>query len=304
MPSSRLTPRRFELCLAFAVLVTLAAVAPPAGAACRVTVSIEPLAWLVERLIGDDGQVCTALAPGESPATYDPTPRRLAELARTDLYLGVGVPMERVLLPHLRRDRPGLAIHDLAEGLEKLAIGGHSHDHGDGHDHAHEFDPHVWLSPRLMGRMAESAARILAARHPELGEALPTRAAALQSDLADLDAELRAILSPAAGRTLVVFHPAFGYLARDYGLVQRAIEKDGLPPSPRRLAEVLAEIRAQGLRAIFVQPQEASAQLQALARAEGLQVLELDPLAGDYTENMRRMAEVIAGALAPGAETP
>jgi len=294
-----------RLVLAFAVMMPAMLGALPiraAESACRVTVSIEPMAWLAQRLIGEDTSVCTALAPGESPATFDPTPRRLAELAGTDLYLGVGVPMERVLLPHLRRNSPGLDVHDLAEGLERLEIDGHGH--GDGHHHHHEFDPHVWLSPRLMIRMADAAADILAARFPRLGEAIPDRAAALRAELKALDRELGEILAPAAGRTLVVFHPALGYLARDYGLVQRAIEKDGLPPSPRRLAEVLSEIRAQDLRAIFVQPQAASAQLRALAKAEGLQVVELDPLAGDYPQNMRRMAEAIAAALAPGAEAP
>jgi len=269
-----------------------------AGTRPQVTVSIAPQAWLVERLAGAPVALQVALAPGESPANFDPTPRRLAELSRTEIYLAVGVPMERVLLTHLRNTCPRMAIADLAADVDRLAADGH--DHGIGAVHAHEFDPHVWLSPRRMSSMAGVAADLLATLMPGRAEAIRDNLGVLRAELDTLDAELAALLAPAAGRTMVVFHPSFGYLAHDYGFTQTAIEKDGLPPSPRHLASVLTTIRDQGVRTVFVQPQAASAQLRAMADAEGLRVEVLDPLARNYPENLRRMAAAIGAALAPG----
>ncbi len=277
----------------------LAAAATAAGteAPLRVTVSIAPQAWLVERLAGDAVDLTVALEPGASPATFDPTPRRLAELSGTRLYLAVGVPMERILFPRLAEHEGVLDIVDLAADAARLPIHAHHHDHG--HAHTDDFDPHVWLSPRRMKTMAAAAADALAELVPGLADELAANLARLQDELDALDTAVAASLAPASGRTMFVFHPAFGYLAHDYGFVQRAVEKDGLPPSPRHLAAVLSEIRAQGTGTVFVQPQSASAQLQAVAGAEGLAVVVLDPLARDYARNLREMAAVIGAALAP-----
>jgi len=281
------------LCLAAAMPATGADDRP------RVAVSIAPQAWLVERLAGDAVDLTVALAPGESPATYDPTPRRLAGLFDTQLYLGVGVPMESVLLPRLRDGDQDTRVVDLARDVTRLTIHDHvhAHDHGDRHESG--FDPHVWLSPRRMKVMAGAAAAALAEQAPALAGVLATNLQRLNAELDTLDASVAEALAPAAGRTMFVFHPAFGYLAHDYGFTQRAVEKDGLPPSPRHLATVLAEIRAQGAGTVFVQPQSASAQLRAMAEAEGLAVVVLDPLARDYARNLRQMAVAVGEALRP-----
>ncbi len=272
----------------------------------HVTVSIPPLAWLTERLAGPTCTVDVALPPGESPAVFDPTPRRLVELSATDLYFAVGVPMERILLPHLREACPDLVVADLAGDLPRHADDAHAHAHAhahDGHGHAHDHDPHVWLSPRMMARMAATAATALSEHLPAQADDIRANLATLESELATLDADLAAILAPAGGGRMLVYHPAFGHLARDYGFDQVAVERGGLPPSPRHLAEVLDGLGEAGTRTLFVQPRSAGGPLRALAEAEGLRLAELDPLARDYPDNLRRMARAIAAALA-GSETP
>ena len=84
-------------------IATVLALAGPVGAdePPLVVASIAPVGWLVTELAGDTVRLEIALAPGESPASYDPTPRRLAGLADARLYLAIGVPMESILLPRL-----------------------------------------------------------------------------------------------------------------------------------------------------------------------------------------------------------
>lgn len=289
----------FATALVAAALVA-AALAPPASADDRplVVVSLPPQGWLVERLAGDAVRLEVALAPGESPASYDPTPRRLARLSGLRLYLAVGVPMERVLLPHLGALNDTLDIVDLRGEAAPPGTTGHDHDHG----HGHGPDPHVWLSPRRMIGLAEVAAAALTDLLPAAAEAIAARGARLRADLEALDAEVAVLLAPAAGCTLLVYHPAFGYLAQDYGFTQVALEKDGLPPSPRHLADVLDGIRDGGSRTVFVQPQSGGSALRALAETEHLRVEVLDPLAADYPTNLRHIATAIAAALAPDSE--
>jgi zinc transport system substrate-binding protein len=278
-------------CVLVAPAVALAA-GPP-----RVLVTVPPHASLVERLAQGAVTVDVVLEPGESPASFDPTPRRIQRLAGARLWFTTGAPLEAALVPRLGAVAPGLEVVATHERLEFIAdAAGHDHDHGHGHDHG-ELDPHVWLSVR--NTLAQVPVMAVA-----LGELLPERRGAiadaqyeLEEELRALDRELSALLAPVAGGTIFVFHPAFGYFARDYDLGQEAIERGGLAPSPRHLVALLQEIRREGATTIFLQPQYSDQSVRAIAREAELDVVVLDPLARDHLPNLRHIGEAVAAAL-------
>jgi zinc transport system substrate-binding protein len=287
----------------------------------RVAAIVGPQAWLAGRIGGERVAVTTVVAPGESPATFDPTPRQLTVLADVDLLLRTGVPLENGLLRRLGDRLAARKVVDLRDGLD-LMEADHRHD-GQPHDapppdaqrhgrppptpdapgaaHDHEIDPHVWLSPRLLVGQVRTIADALIARDPAGRSQYLAARDGLLAEIATLDAELTALLAPVRGRELFVFHPAFGYLARDYGLVQVAIEEGGLAPTPRHLAAVLSRARERGARAVFVQPQFSGGPAARVARELGLELVELDPLVPDVVANLRQMGRTILDALAPGA---
>jgi len=115
--------------------------------------------------------------------------------------------------------------------------------------------------------------------------------------LDETDARVSAALAPLAGRTMLVFHPAYGYFTRRYGLIQKAIEVDGRDPSARRLATVVDEIRKQPVPALFIQPQFSRSAAERVANALDCELVELDPLAADYLANLENMADRIVRAL-------
>ena len=287
-------PSRLAL-VATASLVLLMVAGSRAADPVHVLVTIAPHASLVERLAGDAVVVDVVLEPGESPASFDPTPRRIQRLAGARLWLTTGAPLEPALEPRLAAAAPELVIVPTHAGLAFLADP-HGHDHDHGHDHG-ELDPHVWLSAR--NTLAQVAVMAVA-----LGDLLPARRGAiadaqyrLEEDLRALDHDLAAMLAPVAGRTLFVFHPAFGYFARDYGLRQEAIERGGLAPSPRQLGDLLTSIRDQGATTIFLQPQYSERAVRSLAREADLAVVVLDPLARDHLANLRHIGEAVAAGL-------
>ncbi|MCA9512166.1 MAG: zinc ABC transporter substrate-binding protein, partial [Myxococcales bacterium] len=143
-----------------------------------------------------------------------------------------------------------------------------------------------------------SVARALADALPAERAAIDARLEGLRRDAEALDAELRARLAPVRGRTFLVFHPAFGYLAREYGLVQVAIEDEGKEPDAHELARLVARARDEGVRVIFVQPQFDRAAAQTIADEVGARLEVLDPLAPDWDDNLRRVARALAEGLA------
>jgi len=280
-------------------VLALAAVALPcagAGQPLEVWVSIPPMLEIVGRVGGDRVHAQALLAPGASPHTYEPTPRQVAGLWEADLFLGIGVPFETPLVAKIASLRPDLPVADCSRGIELAPI-------DDAHLGAHpaeRFDPHTWLDPVLVKIEA-------AAVRDELCRLAPADCAELDANLASYRADLEAahrrietMLAPYRGRTLLVFHPAYGYFARRYGLEQVAVEIGGKEPTPRQLGLLVEQAKASGASVLFVQPQVRGSTAAAVAEAVGCPLVELDPLAEDLTANLERMAHAIAAAMGGG----
>ena len=281
---------RFLSICALGLLVTT-----PVSARLTVLVTIAPHAALVERLGGEAVSVIVVLAPGESPATYDPSARQLERLTRARIWFTTGAPLEPSLQPRLEALAPELQTVPTHTGLDLLVSDpGHDHGHDVGPD---DTDPHVWLSARNTAQQVEVMAATLGELLPDHCNTIDKNRDHLVKLLRDLDHELADLLAPVRGGTIFVFHPAFAYFANDYGLRQSAVESGGLAPSPRHLATVLGEIRDQGAHTIFIQPQYSDRVVESLAREANLSVVVLDPLAPDHLANLWRLGEAIAAGL-------
>lgn len=297
----------FKPLLLFALALLAWPAAAPAQPPLQVVVSVLPQQFLVERIGGERVQVLTLVQPGDNEATYSPGPATLAALDGAQAWFTMGVHFELAWQGRITRDRPGLEVVPLYEGLplrrveESIAAGrGHRHDH----DHAGMPDPHAWTDPRLAAHMADRIAATLARLDPAAAALYAERSAVLQAELLALHEELAATLAPVQGGTFVVFHPSWGYFADAYGLVQLPIELGGREPGPRGLAEVIRQARAAGVRAVFVQQQFSQRSALAVAEALGAAVIEADPLALDYLDNLRAVADRMAAALAPARGVP
>lgn len=188
----------------------------------------------------------------------------------------------------------------------------HEHDHDEhGHDDHHEDehkheehhhhhggkDPHIWLSPRLVKIQARTIADALIEVDPESKALFEKNLNAFLSDLDQLDSELADALAPVSGKTFMVFHPAWGYLADDYGLKQESIEIEGKDPSAQRLAQITEMAKDEGVRVIFVQPQFSKESATNIADGIGGAVIAIDPLSPDYLKNMQHIANTVREAL-------
>lgn len=263
---------------------------PAWAAPLQVFVSVLPQAYLVERVGGGHIAVSVMVEPGKSPEVYEPGARQLAQLASAKLYFRIGMPFEEVWLARVAQSYPQLRMVEQRAVVDQpLRL---EHAHG---EHAHgDVDPHIWTSPVLMQKLAEQIRDELSAEDPAHGDDYAANCQALVTELSTLHSELQAMLKPAAGRRFLVFHPAWGYFAQAYGLIQVAIEADGKEPSGKRLAALIEQAKADRIRVIFVQPQTDRRHAETIAQAIGAQVIGVNPLAHhDYADNLRRLASAI-----------
>jgi zinc transport system substrate-binding protein len=271
----------------------------------QVYVSILPEAEFVERVGGQRVSVEVLVQPGQSPHSFEPTPRQMAGLAGADVYFRIGVEFENALMPRIESTMRELETVDLRRGIRLREIEPHADEAGEQHlqDDGNEFheqkglDPHLWMDPRNAAVVAATIRDTLIRLDPAGREAYEEGYRSYTAGLEALHARIGAILAPLKGETLFVYHPAFGYFADAYGLRQVAVETGGSEPSARQLARLIDTARAKGVRVLFVQPQFASTRAEAVAKAIGGAVVPIDALARDYTTNLQRIADAVEEAL-------
>lgn len=274
--------RRAIVATLTSLMATAALATPP-----TVVVSILPQRDIVQRLAGDRVTVEVLVRPGASPATYSPTPQQVARLVEARLWIRIGVLFESAFAPRLRDLAPALEVVDGRRGITLEPA-------EPGHDHEGAIDPHLWLDPERLAGHAGVVCDALCHLLPESCSDFRSRLVELDNELAAVDRRIGLKLEPYAGRSIFVFHPAYGYFTRRYHLTQVAVETEGGEPSARRLAELVDAARRDHVTTVFVQPQYAGRGAQALAEALGGRVVEIDPLAPDVVANLDRIADRIA----------
>lgn len=282
---------------------------PARSADLQVWVTLEPQAYVLERIGGEAVSVRTLVPPGRSPATYAPTPSQLEALSGADLLFGMGMPMEQRLMERMGgvlREVQVVGVETWRLEPEELIKGGegHSHEHRDeacagGLCATGPMDPHLWMDPLQMQAFAEKVAATLSALRPDAAADFTRRAESLSEDLQALDATITRQLAPYRGRAFFINHASLGHFAARYGLEQRSVEIVGGAPSSRRVQAMLREARAAGATAILAQVQFSRTTADVLARALNLPVLPVDPLRRDYLQNLASVTEALLQAFGP-----
>jgi zinc transport system substrate-binding protein len=276
-----------------------------------VTVAIPPQAYFVERICGKRVSIQVLVEPGQSPHTFEPTPKQMAELAKSRLYFKIGLPFEERLLSKIGETFKNVTVVDTREGIklrtmEEWELGGEEEGGAQHHDEdrAGTPDPHIWLSPKLVKVQAQTICGAISKTDPANAAEYARNLKAFEADLDATDAKIAAALAPLRGKEFFVFHPAFGYFGDAYGLKQIAVETGGKQPGPRQLAELIERARKSGVKLILVQRQFSTVSAQAVAEAIGGAVVPTDTLARDYLANLEDLETKIKSALEnrPGLE--
>ncbi|BBO83657.1 cation ABC transporter substrate-binding protein [Desulfosarcina ovata subsp. sediminis] len=318
----RLIMRIFFTCALFFIFIG----SGDAAERIPVFVSIVPQKFFVQQIGKDLVSVQVMVQPGASPATYEPKPKQMAALSKAAIYFSIGVPFENAWLSKFSAANPGMTVVATDHDIKKLPMATHHHDEEHGnheaagphheadHDHdkdAHHseeepgedhhahgaLDPHVWLSPPLVKIQAHSIMTALQTIDPAHGSIYAENYRHFASTIDELDTQLKQTFAGRQGLQFMVFHPAWGYFAHAYGLQQVPIEIEGKDPKPAQLQRLIEHARESKINVIFVQPQFSTKSAGQIAEAIHGQVLPADPLAEDWTGNLRMVAEKFKAAL-------
>lgn len=222
-----------------------------------------PMYFLTERIGGDKIQIATLIPPGVEPHDWEPSPKTLASLTEAKLLIANGLNMEP-WLESLSQVAPDTKVVKLSEGLHTLQNG----------------DPHLWLDPLLMQKMARKVTDALVEIDIANKEFYERNLQKLNQDLADLDQAYLEGLAQVQQPNLVVSHEAFGYLAERYKLNQvalRGLDPDA-EPTPAKMAELVDYCKTNDIHYIFYEELINPKVSEILAKEVGAKTLSLNPL--------------------------
>lgn len=236
----------------------------------RVLATIKPVHSLVAQVMGDTGAPDLLVSGSASPHSYIMKPSDAAKLASATIIFRMSATVEPFTLKAaetLAKAAELITLQD-APDVSKLPLrsGGpfeaddHDHDHahdGDAHSEGHpDLDGHVWLDPANAKAMIDQIARTLSARNPARATAYAANAASAKARIDALSSDLTQQLRPVANRPYVVFHDAYQYFEKRFGLkvVGSITVNPEIPASGRRLAQLRERIKRLGAACVFGEP--------------------------------------------------
>jgi zinc transport system substrate-binding protein len=294
-----------------AVLIT----ASPALAAPRVVTSVVPVHSIVAAVMGDKGKPELLLEGSMSEHRAVFTPTQITMLGNADLVFIVGQGLEAKLAQISGSDAVnGKRFISLSEaaGIKTLPIreGGvweaHDHEHEDGDAHAEDhgddhaegvlsFDPHVWLDPDNAKAMALAVAADLGKADPENAAAYDANARAFAADVDRTSSGIATELAPVKDKPFIVFHDAYQYFERHFGLSGAGSIADvsAQAPSAERLAQVRDKIMAVKAACVFREPQYDGKVVATVIEGTGAREGVLDPLGAGLTPGPQAYQQLI-----------
>ncbi len=302
----------FVLLLAGCATPTAPAANDAASAAkLQIVTTVSPITNIAYNIAGDKAQISGIVPEGVNSHTFEPAPSDAKALAQADLIFANGLKLEE---PTLK-----LAEANLKDGAEIVLLGEQTVTPD---QYVYDFsfpkeagspNPHLWPNPEFARHYAEIMRDALSQRDPANADYYAANYTAFADRIGALDAAIKATIAsiPAQNRKLLTYHDSWAYFAPVYGMtVIGAIQpSDFAEPSARDIADMIQQIRAANVPAIFGSEVFPSPVLEQIARETGAQYvddLRDDDLPGApgesqhsylglMAENMRVMAEALGG---------
>lgn len=291
MPCSRRT---------FLAVPSLAAIASYAGATSSALAQERLQAVATFSILGDLVQnvslgaidLTVIVGPNGDPHTFEPNPEQIAALADADLIFENGIGFEPWLDDMYEASGSTAQRVAVTDGIALLALdeadehehdeheedGEHEDEHtsDDGHEHG-EHDPHVWHDVANAVLMVQVIRDTLVNADPDNAATYVANSDAFVASMVSVDDTIRAMVEtvPPEQRILVTTHDSLGYFAHAYGFTIAgtalgSVSTEAADPSAGEIADLIDQIKATGVPAIFAENIENADLMQQIADDAGV----------------------------------
>lgn len=255
--------------------------------------SFYPIEFATKEIVKDKMDVKSVIPAGVEVHDWEPSLKDIQQLKDSSLVLINGLELES-WVEDAKNVVDDDKIVDLSDGIDLIKAEEDDHDHEDEHDHNHEeeeghghhhhhhgeFDPHVWLSLRNFQIVSKNIYEAVSNADPENKEFYEKNFEELKNKLDELDKKYAGEFEKNKGKHIIVPHEAFGYMARDYGLVQIPIENltSDSEPDLKTIANIVDTAKSEGIKTVFYEGEDSGKVPQTIAKEIGGKAMPIHTL--------------------------
>jgi zinc transport system substrate-binding protein len=268
-------------------LIVLVSCNPSGGSSGEkmITVSIPPFKYFINAIGGGDFSVNVMVPAGSNPHIYEPVPEQISSLRKSVAYVSDGyLGFEMTWLDRFYETNSRMKKLSLSQNIDLIKPVEHSDS-----EHVEGADPHFWVSPKCALVIAASVKSLLIELNPGESEKYELNYQNLVKTISALDERATLLFSGHKARSFMIFHPTLGYLARDYGLREIAVENEGKEPTPSSLKELIDIGKSEKIRVIFIQREYDTKNARAIASETGASLEIIDPLSEDWAASVEQV---------------
>ena len=249
----------------------------------KVVTTFYPVYEFTKAVMGDTANVSMLIKAGTEPHDFEPSTKNVATISDADMFVYMDDSME-TWVKKVKKSINSDNLTIVRASGDMLLMAGTAEEEGEDHDehegHSHEYDPHVWLSPKRAVTLVENIRDAFVAKYPDKADTFKANSAAYIEKLNDLDKAYTDGLSNAKQKSFVTQHAAFGYLALDYGLNQISIAgiSPEVEPSAKRIASLTKYVKKYDIKYIYFEENASSKVAATLADEAGVKTKVLNPL--------------------------
>lgn len=256
--------------------------------------TILPVKQFIEKIAGSSVEIVLMVPPGANPHVYELTPKQMTMLNNATVYfkLGTGVEFELKWMNKLVKLNPRMKMVNVSEGIKLIAMS-EKHQH-ETSLHKTGLDPHVWTSPDNALIIAQNIYKGLCAINPSMEKTYKENLDKLILDINKTKNTIVALLENVPSRKFMVFHPSWGYFAKEFNLQQITIEAEGKETSPLELKNLIDFARKENIRIIIVSPEFSVKSAQIVANGINGSLIAISNISGNWNENLIEIAKAVA----------
>jgi zinc transport system substrate-binding protein len=248
-----------------------------------VAVSLGPEVEWVNAVGGSKVDVTLMVPAGSDPHTYEPLPNQLAQVSNAKIYVEMGssVEFENNYMDKIRETNPNMLVINASQGVELIP--------NSAENESETVDPHVWADPKNAKIMVNNIYQGLVEVDPADKDYFTKNRDTYLQQLDELDKNTTALLKDKNNTYILVLHPAFGYLAKDYNITQIGAMINDEEPSPQRIALMINIAKEYNITTVYSEPQYDPRFMQSIASQIGGNLVTVNDLDENYLENMKNI---------------
>ncbi|MBV1914016.1 MAG: zinc ABC transporter substrate-binding protein ZnuA [Pseudomonadales bacterium] len=273
------------------LLISTWSLAQPTPQPLKLVTSVYPVKMIVSAISEGISEPTVLVPPGSTPHEYSLKPSNIRDMSQADALFWVGPSLETFLAKTLKKfsgnPKPEVVALIDAPGVKLISLEHHhDHRHSDEHDSnlsSEQQDPHIWLNPHNALAMARQIEQILSELDPSNREHYQQNLTKFTQRITQLDQQLKADLAPLKDKGYFVFHDAYGYFEKLYGLNRLGeFSVNESKPGVKKMLQIQSILQQGDAVCIFSEPQFNPSLIESVTRGTDVRRAALDPLGESY----------------------